>query len=270
MNIEFLKMDGLGNDFVIMDNREGGIPTDSSFIKSISDRRTGVGCDQAIVLGVSDKADVFMYIYNQDGSEAGACGNVTRCVAHLIMLEMSIKFCTIETISGILFCDVDEGMIRVNMGRVKTDWASIPLCQEMDSTCVDVGLNVGTGYCVNIGNPHIVFLCDDAENINLETIGAKIERHEYFPERTNVEFISLMSSGAVRMRVWERGGMITKACGSGACAVFVASKHYGIGADKLEVSMDGGSLYIASNDKDEILMTGPVSLNFKGVYTYDC
>ena len=268
MDISFIKMDGLGNDFVIMDNRKGVIPMHADFIKRMSDRRHGVGCDQAIILGVSEVADVFMHIYNQDGSVAGACGNATRCVADLLMQALNKTSCAIETISGILPCSMVDGMVEANMGSAKTKWSEIPLSHDMDSSSVDLGLGIGTGFCVNMGNPHIVFLCDDVDKIDLAGLGTKIEHNPVFPERTNVEFISLMPNGAVRMRVWERGGMITKACGSGACAVFIASKHYGIGGDVVEVAMDGGSLFISS-DMDNVLMRGPVSLNFKGVFSYE-
>ena len=265
-------MNGLGNDFVIMDSRKENVPMTSDFMKKISDRRIGVGCDQAIVLGHSDNADVFMHIYNQDGSRAGACGNATRCVAKIIMNELRTEGCAVETDAGVLSCKMVDDLVRVNMGVPITDWKSIPLSHDMDTNIVNTGLDVGAGYCVSMGNPHIVFLCEDADNIDLPVLGMQTENHTFFPERTNVEFISPLKNGAIRMRVWERGGMITKACGSGACAVFVASAYYGIGKEingEVQVLMDGGALFMSYAPNGGVYMRGDVAINFKGIYVYD-
>ena len=262
MNIPFIKMHGLGNDFVIVDSRQNTVPSDKNFIAKISDRRWGVGCDQFIVLDKSEKADIFMNIYNYDGSIAGACGNATRCVASLF----NDGNCVIETISGLLSCFKQGGNISVNMGKPKTNWNEIPLSSEADTTNVEImGYN---GYCVNMGNPHIVIYVDDAEKIDVAGIGNKIENNQMFPEGINVEFISKTQDG-VRMRVWERGGMVTQACGSGACAVFVACNAKKICDNELLVHLDGGDLNISYNKKGEVLMCGAYEKSFIGEFLYD-
>ncbi len=262
MYIPFIKMQGLGNDFVVVDARKHTIPSGKDFIAKISDRRWGVGCDQFIVLDESTKADIFMNIYNYDGSVSGACGNAIRCVASLF----NDGNCVIETLSGLLSCFRQGDDISVNMGQPKTNWNEIPLSSETDTTNVEIlGYN---GYCVNMGNPHIVIYVDDAEKIDVAKIGSEIEKNPIFPERINVEFISKTHDG-VRMRVWERGGIITQACGSGACAVFVACNAKGICDNELLVHLDGGDLHISYNEKGEVLMCGAYKKSFVGEFLYD-
>ena len=264
MNIPFLKMHGLGNDFVVVDKTKNDFPNDKQLIKNMSDRNTGIGCDQFIVLDKSDNADVFMHIYNWDGETAGACGNATRCVASLYTNDKDT--CDVETIAGILHCEKIGSDIRVNMGKAKTAWNEIPLNSEMDTTAVSVAGY--TGFCVNMGNPHIVITVDDAEKIDVAKIGREIESDKIFPEKTNVEFISKTADG-VRMRVWERGGMITQACGSGACAVFVACNEQGLCGDELRVHLDGGDLTISYDNNKNVLMTGGYETSFAGEYCYE-
>ncbi len=275
MDIQFLKMHGLGNDFVIFDARHTHIPTDLDFMQYIAHRRFGVGCDQVILLKPSDKADILMHIYNCDGSGAGACGNATRCVASLIMDENKTTACTIETITGILPCNKDmdftnEDFICVDMGKYTTDWADIPLSHHMDTTQIIIP-HAGThytGYCVNMGNPHFVCVVPNCEDIDVPTVGAFIEHHTIFPERVNVEFVTIISPDHVRMRVWERGGMITMACGSGACAVGVACYNQGLTNDTIRITLDGGTLYIRVCDNKRVHMIGPYTTAFTGIVSY--
>ncbi|MGB1360972.1 MAG: diaminopimelate epimerase [Alphaproteobacteria bacterium] len=264
MIIPFLKMHGLGNDFVIVDKTKNIIPDDKQLIVQMSDRHTGIGCDQFIVLDTSETADVFMHIYNWDGSVAGACGNATRCVASLYMDNKDT--CKIETISGILDCEKIGNDIRVNMGMAKTNWNEIPLANETDASKLEIA--GFTGFCVNMGNPHIVITVDDAEKVDLAKFGSQIENDPIFPDKVNVEFISKTADG-VRMRVWERGGMITKACGSGACAVFVACNKQGICGNELLVHLDGGDLTLSYNESQEVLMCGGFTTSFSGDFNYE-
>ncbi len=276
MDIQFLKMHGLGNDFVILDARYAHIPTDCRFMRHIAHRRFGVGCDQIIVLRDSHKADIFMGIYNCDGSEAGACGNATRCVASLIMAENDMDICTVETIAAILPCAKDHTLsngdfICVDMGQYKTGWADIPLSQPMDTTQVSLtcaGTDY-TGYCVHMGNPHFVCVVADCESLDVPKVGAFIEHHPIFPQRTNVEFVTVISRNHIRMRVWERGGMVTMACGSGACAAAVACFHQGLTENTLRVTLDGGDLHIRVKPDQRVDMIGSYSTAFRGVVTYE-
>lgn len=277
MDIQFLKMHGLGNDFVILDARKEGIPTDENFMRHIAHRRFGIGCDQIAVLYPSDSADIFMGIYNGDGSEVAACGNMTRCVASLIMQEQGTDTCTIETLAGVLACDIDTefsdtgDFIRVDMGDYKTDWADIPLSHACDTTAVPISYNGTdyTGFCVNMGNPHFVCMVPDCETVDLPTLGAYIEHHAIFPECTNVEFVTVKSDTHVRMRVWERGRGVTMACGSGACAVAVACYTQGLTKDTVKMTVDGGDLYICVRPDKRVYMIGGYTTVFKGTLTYE-
>lgn len=271
--IPFLKMHGLGNDFVVLDAREKDIPLTLEQRCRIADRRRGIGCDQLIVLepATRDGADVFMRIYNPDGSEAEACGNATRCVADLIMQEAGTDNITVETVAGLLpavreSSDMGGGLITVDMGPARLDWDEIPLAREMDTAHLD--LSVG-GYsdpaAVSMGNPHCIFFVPDAEAVPLSEVGPAVENHELFPRRTNVEFASLRQDGSLRLRVWERGAGITQACGSGACATAVAAVRRGIAGRNVAIELDGGILILEWREEDgHVLMTGPVALSFTG------
>ena len=253
--MKFIKMHGLGNDFVVLDHKDLSGPLSSEQIKHICDRHFGVGCDQLIVMEPSEKADIFMRIYNPDGSQAEACGNATRCVAHIYMTAQDTKQCKVETLRGILPARMADDLVEVDMG---------PPVSVEDMTENFMGHKNPT--VVNMGNPHAVFFVEDIEKINLKEIGPLIERNKAFPNRTNVEFAQILPDGQIRMRVWERSAGITLACGSGACATGVAAKHRGLAQGRIEIIMDGGSLFIEPREKDDhVLMTGPVSYVFESV-----
>lgn len=264
MALEFRKMHGLGNDFVIIDQRNVQNSISPQMIKDVADRRYGIGCDQVIVLGPSQKADVFMRIYNPDGTEAGACGNGTRCVAAFLDQPESI----IETISGLLSCRLEgEGMVEVDMGPPRLEWAEIPLSEARDTLHLGIGDgdSLSDPVAVNMGNPHCVFFVDDLSKISLESIGPAVERNSLFPERTNVEFAQILSPDKIRMRVWERGAGVTLACGSGACATMVAAIRRGLTGRHAEIILDGGSLFLEWRESDgHVMMTGPVKDVFLG------
>lgn len=248
-------MHGLGNDFVILDQRDSRKELPRAQITQICDRHFGVGCDQLIVMEPSDKAGLFMRIYNPDGSEAESCGNATRCVAHLFMSEQRSKECTVETLGGVLACRMAGDMVEVDMG---------PPREVRDIELSAGGLS--GPVAVNMGNPHCVFFVDNAEAVAVDKIGPGVENHALFPQRTNVEFIHKMPDGGLRLRVWERGAGITLACGSGACAAMAASVHRGLTGRKADIRMDGGTLHMEQRESDgHILMTGPVAYVFKGV-----
>ncbi len=267
--LNFVKMQGLGNDFVVLDRREGDTQVSTGLIKNITDRRFGIGCDQLIVIEKSGKADVFMRIYNPDGSEAGACGNATRCVADIAMKDLEKDLIGIETISGVLQCSrVDEKTITVDMGEARLGWKEIPLAQEMDT----LHLRISAGpfsdpVGVNVGNPHAVFFVSKVEKQRIENFGESLETHALFPERANIEFVEVIDRQTVRMRVWERGAGITNACGSGACASAVAAIRRGLTDRKVKVIMDGGPLEIEWRESDgHVLMTGGYEYVFEGQY----
>jgi len=266
--LPFTKMQGLGNDFVVLDARRAPIPLSPAERRRIADRRRGVGCDQLIVLepAVSPGADIFMRIYNPDGSEAGACGNATRCVSGRLMAESGADRMTVQTISGLLPARRREGgRICVDMGAAKTDWRDVPVNVECDT--LHLPLNLGLlqdPVGVNMGNPHAVFFVDDVDAIALETIGPKLEHAPLFPERANIEIVQVLSPEKLRMRVWERGAGITLACGSGACATLVAAARRGLTGRRAEVVLDGGPLEIEWLENGHVLMTGPWAESFTG------
>lgn len=266
--LPFLKMHGLGNDFVVLDARERPIALTESAVRAIADRRQGVGFDQLIVMEPSaNGADLFMRIRNADGGEVSACGNASRCVASLVMAEKGTSTARIGTASGLLECTVDERGVTVDMGPARLDWRDIPTAGACDtlSMPVDVdGLNGPVG--VNMGNPHAVFFVPDAEAVALERVGPALETHSFFPERANIEIVHALGPDRLRMRVWERGVGITQACGTGACAVAVAAARRGITGRAVEVVLDGGSLDILWREEDgHVLMTGPVATSFSGL-----
>lgn len=264
----FIKMHGLGNDFVILDGRDGALSLSRDQVRAISERREGVGCDQLIVMEppTDPSADVFMRIYNPDGSEAGACGNATRCVASLVMREAGESHAIVQTISGLLDCEnVGGGLYSVDMGPARLDWRDVPLSEARDTDLIDISAGPLTGAVgVNVGNPHAVFVVEDAEAVDLTAYGPVIETHPLFPERTNVEAVEILDRGRIRMRVWERGAGITRACGSGACAALVATARRGLTERKADVVLDGGTLTIEWMADGNVLMTGPVATSFTG------
>ena len=265
----FLKMHGLGNDFVVFDARKQGLALDAGTARAVADRRFGIGCDQVIViLPGKDGGDAVMAIRNQDGGEVEQCGNATRCVAKLLMAESGRNTVRIDTLGGPLLCsDAGGGEITVDWGKARTDWDMVPLAQPTDTNLFHLNVDGARheASAVSVGNPHVVLFVADAESAPVAELGARIEIHPMFPERTNVEFVSVDREDKVRMRVWERGVGITSACGSGACAAVAASFRRGLTGRKVEVVLDGGSLHLEVREGDDhILMTGPATLAFKG------
>lgn len=268
--IEFIKMHGLGNDFVILDATGRPQNLAGERMRRIADRRRGAGCDQILVMEPpQDKAaDLFMRIYNPDGSEAGACGNGTRCVARLWMDRNGRRDCVIQTVSGLLACRMADGdMVEVNMGPPRLKWDEIPLAEERDTLHLGIAGGVlPDPVAVNVGNPHAVFFVDDVKKVDVPGLGPQVENHVLFPRRTNVEFAQVLAPDKIRVRVWERGTGVTQACGSGACAVMVAAVRRGLTGRKAEIALDGGSLFMEWREADGcILMTGPTAYVFEGI-----
>jgi diaminopimelate epimerase len=268
--IPFLKMHGLGNDFVVLDGRRTAIAVDAATARVLADRRTGIGCDQVILLEPPRHPDaqVLMRIHNSDGSEAEACGNATRCVADLVRRETGDPRVQIETIAGLLEAEaLSDGRIAVDMGLARTGWREIPLAGPIDTEHVDLTLGpLSTPVCTNIGNPHATFFVDDAEAIDLAALGPVLEHHPLFPLRANIGVAAIRDRESIRLRVWERGAGITRACGSGACAALVAAHRRGLAGRRAAVMLDGGILEIAWREDGHVLMTGPVSLSFEGSF----
>jgi len=266
--LPFLKMHGLGNDFVVIDARRRAIALDETETRRIADRRQGIGCDQLIVIepARNSLADAFMRIRNSDGGEVQACGNATRCVADLLMKENGRSHVVIETMVGLLDAEAaGNGLVSVDMGPARLDWREIPLAKAMDTLHLDVSLGaLRDPVAVNIGNPHAVFFVDDAEAVDLTALGPVLERHPLFPERINVEVATILSPEKIRMRVWERGAGITRACGTGACATLVAAARRKLTGRRAELLLDGGSLEIEWMADNHLRMTGPVAVSFKG------
>jgi len=264
-DLTFRKMHGAGNDFVVIDSRGRGTVTTPALARALGDRRRGVGFDQLAELHDATDADLTLDFWNSDGTMAGACGNATRCVAWLVMRETGQDKVSIRTARGVLQARMSDGQVWVNMGAPLTDWRGIPLNGEQDALHLPLpGDPVGVG----MGNPHCVFLVGDAEAVALETLGPQVERDPLFPERTNVEFASLIAPDHLRMRVWERGTGVTLACGSGACATAVAAAQRGLTGRRVTMDMDGGTL-IADWRDDGVWLTGPVANVFTATLTAD-
>lgn len=263
--IVFRKMHGLGNDFIVLDARSTKPTFTHDQIVFLADRRTGIGCDQLLVMESSTKADVFMRIYNHDGSEASACGNGTRCIASLIMAEKNKNMVTVATRAGILDCHRKAEHIAIDLGSPSFNWREIPLAEERDT--LHLGLQMGAlvdPVALSVGNPHAVFFVDDAESVDLARLGPKIENYFLFPDRVNVSVAQVLSSKNLRLRVWERGAGITRACGTAAVAALAAAHQRGYTDRRASVDMDGGRLEVEWNDKGNLILAGPVETSFKG------
>ena len=265
--LDFHKMHGLGNDFVIVDQRSGKLSLSPEQIRQIADRRRGVGFDQLLLLEPSDEANVFMRVYNPDGSEAGACGNGTRCVARLMMEEQGLSRVAVETTAGVLEAVPGLRGYTVNMGRPGLGWDEIPLVKPTDTLHLDIELGpLSRPTAVSMGNPHAVFFVEDAEAIELDSLGPELERHPLFPERANIGIAQVLDDRSIRLRVFERGAGITNACGSGACAAVVAGIRRDLLRQTASVKLDGGVLRITWEDDGKVAMTGPASHSFKGTF----
>jgi diaminopimelate epimerase len=259
--LPFRKMHGLGNDFVVVDERGAAPRVTAALARAISDRHRGVGFDQLAVISDTPDADLHLTFWNSDGSTAAACGNATRCIARLVMDQTGKSALTITTARGTLQAvDAGNGQTSVNMGQPQLDWYEIPLAEQMDTLHLPIdGAPIATG----MGNPHCTFFVDDAEAVDLATRGALIEHHPLFPQRTNVQFASLIGPDHLRMRVWERGVGVTLASGSSSCAVAVAAARRGLTGRKVTITLDGGDLAIDWRD-DGVWMTGATAYVFDG------
>jgi diaminopimelate epimerase len=266
MRIPFIKMHGLGNDFVVLDGRDTALPAMTEQIAAaLADRHSGIGCDQLILLEPSAAADFRMRIFNSDGSEVEACGNASRAVAML-----HGKPAVIETAGGLLEATPTNGGAVVDMGKPRFDWASIPLDFAMDTNPMPLGWGpLKSPIAVNVGNPHIVFFTQDADKIDLASLGPEIEEDTVFPQRVNVNIAHLIADNHLQLRVWERGAGLTRACGTGACATAVAAIRKGLVGSIVRVSLPGGDLIIEWQEGESIRMTGPAAEAFRGTFNWD-
>ena len=256
----FSKMHGLGNDFVVVDARTDVVEITPQRARAIADRHTGIGCDQLIVIGASDHADISMRIFNADGSEVEACGNATRCVPLFVGRDV-----TIETQAGLLDARIIEGGASVDMGTPRFEWDAIPLAFAMDTLRMSASWeNLPPPAAVNVGNPHVIFFVDDLDTVDTARLGAMIETDPLFPARVNVNFAQVTGIDHIRLIVWERGAGLTQACGTGACATAVAAIRRGLMRGPVTVSLPGGDLVINWQAGGHIQMTGPATFVFAG------
>ena len=260
-HIPFMKMHGLGNDFVIIDSRGQLGRVDNTLAKAMGDRHRGVGFDQLAELTDSPTGDVHLTFWNSDGTAAGACGNATRCIARHILLETGQTKLHITTERGDLYAhDEGDGLTSVNMGAPLVNWDQIPLAEAMDTLALPIE---GAPTATSMGNPHCTFFVDDAEAVAVTELGPIYEHHPLYPERTNVQWASLIGPDHIRMRVWERGAGLTEASGTSSCATVVAAARRGLTGRKARVDLDGGTLFIDWRD-DGVWMTGPTAHVFNG------
>ncbi len=259
--LRFLKMHGLGNDFVVVDARGAEDPVTPALARALGDRHRGVGFDQLAVIREGSGVAAEVDYWNSDGSTADACGNATRCVAELLMTETGVENVLLRTGRGDLVAKrAGAGMITVNMGHPQLSWETVPLARDVDLNALPID---GAPGAAGMGNPHCAFIVDDVDAFDLDAIGPVIEHHPLFPERTNVEFLQIIDRTNMRMRVWERGGMITLACGSGACAAAVIANRKGLTERSVTIHLDGGPLEVDWQE-DGVWMTGPTALVFEG------
>lgn len=263
--LNFRKMHGLGNDFVILDSRDQDLALTPARVRAIGDRHFGVGFDQLVVLKTpnTDNVDLDIDFWNADGSMAGACGNASRCIGKIIMDETGRDTAQFRTERGVLTAKRMGDDISVNMGQPQLTWDAVPLAYDCDLNHLPIEGDPGAA---GMGNPHMVFVVDDVAAVPLSDIGHDLEHHPLFPEKTNVEFIQVLARDHIRMRVWERGGRITLACGSGACAAAVVAHRRGLTERKVHMDLDGGPLTLDWRD-DGIWMTGTTSLVFEGTFS---
>ena len=273
MSRPFLKMNGLGNDFVVVEARSEPFAPSAEEVRAIADRDRGIGCDQLISLEpAAGEADVRVRFWNADGEEVGACGNGSRCVGWLVMEASGRDAAVLEVGDRLLRTTrAGDGLVSVDMGEPGLDWTDIPLDEPMDTKGIE--LQVGpidapllhTPGAVSMGNPHVVFFVDDIDTAPVREVGPMIEHHRLFPEGVNVGFAQVKARDHIRLRVWERGAGLTKACGTGACAALVACVRRGLTDRKARLELDGGDLTIEWREADgHVIMTGPASLDFTG------
>ena len=265
MDIKAFKMDGLGNDFVIIDQRIHDLNLSKDQIIKICDR-IFIGCDQLILIKKNREIDAGLEFYNSDGSTSGACGNGTRCIADFLSKESNQKEITVWTSSGLLKSKIlGNNLVETEIGIPKTNWEEIPLSEQLDTKDLKVKIidknnnkHIG-GIAVNVGNPHIVFFVDDIEAFDLQSIGPKIENHQLFPEKCNVTLAKVVNKNLIKVKVWERGAGLTKACGTAACATAVAANINNLVEKTTDIEFALGNLTISIDEKNSIHMKGPVS-----------
>ena len=265
MDIKAFKMDGLGNDFVIIDNRQKITNLNKKQIIKICNRDF-LGCDQLIFIETDKSADAFLKFYNSDGGESGACGNGTRCVADLISKEINNKSIVFKTISGYLKSEIlGNKIVTTEIGKAKIEWNEIPLSEKLNTINLNIKISdknnkeYSGGTAVNVGNPHIVFFVNQVDNFDIRKIGPNIENHKIFPEKCNVTIAQVINNNLIKVKVWERGAGLTKACGTAACATAFAGKLNNLTNNKTEIEFENGKLSISIDEKNSIHMTGPVS-----------
>ena len=270
MDIKAFKMDGLGNDFVIIDQRTNVQKLNKDQIIKICDRNF-IGCDQLILIKKDKDKNLILEFYNSDGSISGACGNGTRCVADLLSKESNQKEITVHTSSGVLKSKIlENNVVETEIGIPKTNWNEIPLAKEIDTKNLKIEISdknkkkhIG-GTAVNVGNPHVVFFVNDIGNFDLKSIGPEIENYDLFPEKCNVTLAKVINNNLIKVKVWERGAGLTKACGTAACATAVAGNLLNLTDKAVDIEFELGKLTISIDAKNSIHMKGPVS-NIKDI-----
>ena len=265
MEIKAFKMDGLGNDFVIIDNRKKVTDLSKAQIIKICDRNF-IGCDQLILIENDDITDARLKFFNSDGGESGACGNGTRCVANLISREKNSKTINLTTLSGNLKSEIlENNLVTTEIGKAKTKWNEIPLFEKLDTLNMNIKINDKNnnehsgGTAVNVGNPHVIFFVDEIKNFDIKIIGPQLEKHKMFPEKCNVTIAQIINNGLIKVKVWERGAGLTKACGTAACATAFAGKLNNLTDNNTDIEFETGKLSIFVDKKNSIHMKGPVS-----------
>ena len=267
MRTDFHKMHGAGNDFVVLDWRDAPRTLSAARAAALADRRTGIGCDQLIVLAADNTADAFMHIRNADGSDAEACGNALRCVALLLAESAGRPRVTVRSVAGLLAGErLADGRVRADLGPPALGWEDVPLARAMDTLCLD--LPGGPAAC-SMGNPHATFFVPELDRARVLRDGAALEHHPLFPQRANIGFAQVLAPDRIRLMVWERGAGLTPACGSGACAALVNAHRRGLAGRRAEIVADGGALEVEWGGDDHVHLTGPAVLAYSGSVELD-
>ncbi len=262
--LEAYKMDGLGNDFIIFDKSKKSLSLTKNQIIRISDR-SNIGCDQVIIIDRDKDNNPILTFYNPDGGEIAACGNGSRCVAYLLMKEKNIKSISLKTKDRILKAEMKNDLVNINMGYPEFDWKKIPLYKKMNNKNLKIKIKknnskeIEGGFSLSVGNPHVIFFVENINEYDLEKIGPQIENHKYFPEKCNVTFANIIDKNHIKVKVWERGAGLTKACGTAACAAAVSAASLKLANRSLDIEFEKGSINIDWNLNNIIYMTGEVS-----------